>query len=86
MNSEEINLNIEYEHYEKMPKAKYFWSQSSDYPQYCGKSFKIIGREIQNFDYGECCWVIEFKDGSRIYAYADEIFLPEMKGNGYTGE
>lgn len=86
MNSEIIDLTHLYEHYEKMPKAKYFWSQSGDYPQYHGKPFKIIRREIQNIDYEECCWVIEFEDNSRISAYADEIFLPEMKDSGYTGE
>lgn len=85
-NFETLSLDDKYKEYEALPLAKYFWSQSGDYPQCIGEPFKIVEREVQNPEYESLSWVIEFRDGFRIWAYPDEIFLPIMKDNGYTGE
>ena len=85
---ETLSLDDKYKEYEALPLAKYFWSQGGDYPQYIGKPFKIVKREIQTPEYDSYYvgWVIEFEDGFRIWAYPDEISLPIMKDNGYMGE
>lgn len=83
---ETLSLEDRYEMYENLPVAQYFWSQSGDYQQYFGKPFKIVKREIQNPESNELTWIIQFENGDEIWAYADEIFLPIMKDNGYKGK
>ena len=64
-------LNDCYSLYEKEGFARCFWSQGGDY------------KEKDGFDM-EClpAWRIQFKDGTVIDAYPDEIIPSEMRDNG----
>lgn len=78
-------LNDCYSLYEQEGFARCFWSQGGDYKEYHGKTFEVIRRteEKDGFDM-EClpAWRIQFKDGTVIDAYPDEIIQSEMIGNG----
>lgn len=76
--------------YEGEGFAKNFWSQGSDYKEYIGKPFTVIGRVPEHDDQHkdgadlECLpmWKIRFDDGKEIDAYPDEIIVREMIDNG----
>lgn len=76
--------------YEQEGFANVFWSQGSDYSEYIGKKFAVLGRvpewDIQHRDGAdlECLpmWKIRFEDGTEIDAYPDEIIVSEMVENG----
>lgn len=73
-----------FNHYETEGFAKVFWSMGGDFKEYHNKPFKVVGRLTEEECDLECLpmWKIEFEDGTRIHAYADEIIPSEMKGNG----
>lgn len=74
-----------YSLYEKEGFARCFWSQGGDYKEYHEKPFTVIRRteEKDGFDM-EClpAWRIQFKNGTVIDAYPDEIIPSEMRDNG----
>ena len=71
-----------YDTYETAGFVGKFWSPfnlSSKDQNYVGKPFKVVGRceENEKFDLEDLpAWIIEFKDGYRIY-------LRDMLANGY---
>ena len=79
--------------YEQEGFASVFWSQGSDYQQYHGQPFTVLGRVPE---YGNPSvkpdmtadlevlpmWNIQFTDGFELAVYPDEIIPSEMRDNG----
>lgn len=79
--------------YEQQGFASVFWSQGSDYQQYHGQPFTVLGRVPE---YGNPSvkpdmtadlevlpmWNIQFTDGFELAVYPDEIIPSEMRDNG----
>lgn len=70
--------------YETEGFAKVFWSMGGDFEEYYNKPFKVIDRLTEEECDLECLpmWSIQFEDGVKIHAYADEIIPSEMISNG----
>ena len=77
---------------EKIGFVDKFWSPFDLYPQdrfYLGLPFKVIGRCTEGKDWdleSLPAWKIQFEDGYELNVYPEEIFLPDMKNNGYEGD
>lgn len=74
--------------YEEEGFSKKFWSPFGDHKDREGQSFQVIGRcTTEDADLSALpMWNIQFKDGTIIGAYPEEIIPHEMRYNGCSLE